>query len=145
MTNIWVIAGNSSHATIFEAASPMAPLVELETMENPEARAKQMDLVSDRPGRTFDSFGAGRHAKAVEVDPKEQLQIRFAKSIAERLERGRQQGAYERLMLVAAPGFLGLLRASFAAPLKAVVSLEIDKDYTALRADELRARLPERL
>lgn len=145
MADIWILAANSSQATIFKAGSPTAPLVEFTTLENPEARAKQMDLASDRPGRTFDSFGAGRHAKASEVEPKEQEQIRFAKSVAERLEQGRLANAFERLVLVAAPAFLGLLRTNLSAPLKSLVSLELDKDYTALRPDELRARLPERL
>jgi len=145
MTDIWILAANGSRATIFRAESPSAPLAEVESLANPDARAKQIDLVSDRPGRTFDSVGAGRHAKAVEVEPKQQEQIRFAKSIAERLEQARLENTFERLVLVAAPAFLGLLRANLGAPLAARVSLEIDKDYTALRPEVLRGRLPERL
>jgi protein required for attachment to host cells len=145
MTNIWILSANSSQATIYTASSPIAPLAALETLSHPEARVKQMELTSDRPGRTFDSFGAGRHAKGQEVEPKEQELIRFAKTIAERLEQGRIAKDFERLVVVAAPALLGLLRSHFAAPLKSRVSLEVDKDYTALRADELRARLPERL
>lgn len=145
MTKIWILAANSGNATLFAADSPTAPLTELETFDNPEARAKQMTLTSDRPGRSFDSQGDGRHAMAVEVEPKEQEQIRFAKLIADRLERGRADNAFERLVVVAAPAFLGQLRANFGAPLSSMVSLEIDKDYTALRPDALRAQLPERL
>ncbi|MDX1374790.1 MAG: host attachment protein [Burkholderiales bacterium] len=145
MADIWILSANASRATIFSAASPTAPLVEVEALSNPEARVKQMDLVSDRPGRTFDSVGAGRHAKAVEVEPKQHEEMRFAKSIAERLEHARVENAFERLVIIAAPAFLGLLRAHFGAPLAARVSQEIDKDYTALRPEALRARLPERL
>lgn len=145
MSKIWILAANSGYATLFTADSPTAPLTELLTFDNPEARAKQMDLASDRPGRSFDSHGEGRHAMEVEVDPKKQEQIRFAKLIADRLEQGRVDQAFERLVLVASPMFLGLLRANFGAPLSALVSLEMDKDYTALRPEELRARLPDRL
>lgn len=145
MSKIWILAANSGNATLFSADSPTAPLTELATFDNPDARAKQMDLVSDRPGRSFDSHGEGRHAMEVEVDPKKQEQIRFAKLIADRLEQGRVGNAFGRLVLVVAPMFLGLLRANFGAPLSALVSLEMDKDYTALRPEELRARLPERL
>jgi len=81
----------------------------------------------------------------VAVDPKEQEQIRFAKLIADRLEKGRVDNDFERLVVVAAPAFLGQLRANFGAPLSSLVSLEMDKDYTALQAGDLRARLPERL
>ncbi len=145
MDSTWILAANSSQATIFTAESPVAPLVALETMSNPEARLKQMDLVSDRPGRTFDSLGSQRHARASQVDPKEQEQIRFAKTIIEKLERGRLDGAFERLVIVAGPDFLGELRTHFGAQLKALVSQEIDKDYTALNPRELRSRLPEHI
>ena len=145
MSRIWILAANSGNATLYTAGSPTAPLTELATFDNPEARAKQSDLASDRPGRSFDSHGEGRHAMEVEVDPKKQEQIRFAKLIADRLEQGRVDNEFERLVVVAAPMFLGLLRENFGAPLSALVSLEMDKDFTALRPEELRARLPERL
>lgn len=145
MSTIWVLAANGGTAKIFAAESPVAPLEEVATLENPEAHAKQMDLTSDRPGRSFDSAGEGRHAMSPRVEPKEQEQIRFAKSVAERLERGRVGHAFERLVLVAAPAFLGHLRKSLGEPLKAHVSTEIDADYTALEPKELRSRLPERL
>ncbi|SFQ00298.1 Protein required for attachment to host cells [Nitrosomonas cryotolerans] len=145
MTKIWVLTANSGNATLFTADSPTAALTELMNFDNPHARAKQMELSSDRAGRSFDSHGEGRHAMAVEVEPKEQEQIRFAKLIADRLEQGRVENAFERLVVVAAPAFLGLLRANFNTPLSSLLSLEIDKDYTALRPEELRTRLPERL
>lgn len=145
MAKIWILAANSGNATLFTADSPTAPLTELMNFDNPETRAKQMELTSDRPGRSFDSHGEGRHAMEAEVEPKEQEQIRFAKLIADRLERGRVDNDFERLVVIAAPTFLGQLRANFGTPLGSLVSLEIDKDYTALRPEALRARLPERL
>ncbi|ALQ51550.1 host attachment protein [Nitrosomonas ureae] len=145
MIKIWVLVANSGNATLFTADSPTTSLTELMNFDNPSARIKQMELSSDRPGRSFDSHGEGRHAMAVEVEPKEQEQIRFAKLIVDRLEHGRLENAFERLVVVAAPTFLGLLRAHFNAPLSSLLSLEIDKDYTALRPEELRTRLPERL
>ncbi|PSJ17729.1 host attachment protein [Nitrosomonas supralitoralis] len=145
MTKIWVLTANSGNATLYTADSPIATLTELETFNNPDARVKQMELSSDRPGRSFDSHGEGRHAMAVEVEPKQQEQIRFAKLIVDRLEQERVENAFERLVIVAAPAFLGLLRSNFSAPLSSLVSLEIDKDYSSLRPEELRARLPERL
>lgn len=145
MTGIWILAANSGNATIYCADSPTAPLFELETFDNPNVRAKQRELVSDRPGRSFDSHGEGRHAMTVETNPKEHEQIRFAKLIVDRLEQGREEDAFDRFIVVAAPGFLGLLRANYSAPLSALLTMEIDKDYTELRAEELRVRLPDRL
>lgn len=141
MTTIWILAANSGNATIFVADSPTSQLMEYETFDNPKVRVKQSELTSDRQGRSFDSHGEGRHALAVETSPKEHEQISFAKTIVDRLERGRIDHAFDRLIVVAAPGFLGLLRANYSAPLSELLSTEIDKDYTALRAEELRARL----
>lgn len=145
MAKIWILAANGSQAKLFTADSPIGPLTELESLENPDARAKQRELTSDRPGRSFDSQGEGRHAMAVEVDSKEQEQIRFARLVADRLEQARLDNQFERLVIIAAPAFLGLLRTSFNTVLNSLLSLEIDKDYTTLRADELRKRLPERI
>jgi protein required for attachment to host cells len=145
MTRIWILAANSGNATLFTADSPTGSLTELETFDNPNVRAKQMELTSDRPGRSFDSHGEGRHAMAVETSPKEHEQTRFAKLIVDRLEQGRIENAFERLIVAAAPGFLGQLRANYTAPLIELLSLEIDKDYTELPPKELRTRLPDRL
>jgi protein required for attachment to host cells len=145
MPSIWILSANGARAAIYSADSPTAALVELASLEHPEVRAKEMELTSDRPGRTFDSFGTGRHAKSSEVGPRQTEEIRFAREVVDRLEQGRVGHAFDRLVVVAAPTFLGHLRDSMSAPLAAVVSLEIDKDYTALRPDELRSKLPERL
>lgn len=145
MTKIWILSANSGNATLFSADSPTAPLAELASFDNPEARAKQMALTSDRPGRSADSHGQGGHMMETEVGPKEQEQIRFAKLVADRLEQGRQDNDFERLVVIATPTFLGHLRANFSNPLRSRVSLEIDKDYTGLNSQALRARLPDRL
>jgi protein required for attachment to host cells len=145
MPDIWVLSANGARARIYAAESSTAPLVEVSSLVHPEVRVKERDLTSDRPGRTFDSFGTGRHAKSSEVGPKQTEEIRFAHEVADKLEQGRVGHAFDRLVVIAGPTFLGHLRDSMSAPLASAVSLEIDKDYTSLRPEELRARLPERL
>lgn len=144
-TAIWVVNANGSRATIYRAQSPTGALEQLQELENPDARHKQSDLLSDRAGRAFDSHGVARHALAKEVDPREHEQIRFAKEITERLEQGRSGNSFHHVVLIAAPAFLGLLRTHLTNPLRALVTLELDKDLTALDAEQLRARLPQRI
>lgn len=143
MPSIWILSANGARAAIYSADSPATALVEVALLEHPEVRAKERELTSDRPGRTFDSIGTGRHAKSSEVGPRQTEEMRFAREVIDRLEQGRVGHAFERLVVVAAPTFLGHLRDSMSAPLAATVTLELDKDYTALRPDELRSRLPE--
>ena len=145
MEKTWILVANSSHAALMSATLSTAPLHEIATFNNPDARAKTMDLTSDRPGRSFDSQGDGRHAMEVEVNPRQQVQIRFAKLLSDYLEEGRTAQRFQRLVLIASPAFLGVLRSHFGAPLSALVSIEVDKDYTSLSLEELRTRLPLRI
>jgi len=52
---------------------------------------------------------------------------------------------FERLALVASPGFLGRVREHLGAPLQSRLAFTLDKDYVTQTAEEIRARLPERL
>ena len=49
------------------------------------------------------------------------------------------------VMLIAAPMFLGVLRSKLTSPLVKMVTLEINKDYTKLKTEEIRKHLPNDL
>ena len=51
MSNICVVVADSGRARVFTADSPAGPLNEIETLNNPEGRLHEGDLVSDRGGR----------------------------------------------------------------------------------------------
>jgi protein required for attachment to host cells len=145
MAKWWVVVADSAQARLFSVTGPMGPLEELETLAHPEGRMREQDLVSDLPGRTFDSAGEGRHGKEVPVRPKQQEAIRFAEKVAERLETGRKNLEFGSLIIVAAPAFLGLLRDKLTPQLRALVTLEMNKNLVRQDAREIRALLPERL
>jgi protein required for attachment to host cells len=143
MSTTWILTANGGKARIFAAESPTGGLTEIATITHPESRLRARELASDRPGRTFDAAGIGRHALSVQVDAKAQEQIRFAREIVDRLDQGRIEGDFDHLIVIAAPGFLGHLRATMAGPLQALVATELAKDYTELTASNLRAHLPQ--
>jgi protein required for attachment to host cells len=142
MTTTWVVAADSSVCRIFEAGEPAGALQELEVLTHPEARLRARELVSDRPGRTFDSKGAGRHAKEAPVGPKRHEAMVFAGRIADRLEAGRVAHAFDRLALVAAPKFLGLLRERLTPQVRARIVHEIAKNLSRRGAETIAARVP---
>ena len=142
---MYIAVADSAGCRLFAADEPTGPLRELEDLSHPEARLHERDLVSDLPGRAFDSMGAGRHAMEVQVSPKKQEAINFAGRIAERLEAGRTNNEFDKLALVAAPEFLGLLRDKLSAPLRGLVTHEIGKNLVREDARTIRARLPEKL
>lgn len=142
---IWILVADSGAARIFTAGGATGPLTELESIAHPEGRLPARELTSDLPGRAFDSAGQGRHIMEKEVGPRQQAATDFAHLLAGRLEQARAQGGLQRLALVAPPEFLGLLREALGRQLQRLVVLEQDRNLVRMTADEIRARLPERL
>jgi protein required for attachment to host cells len=145
MSNTWVVIADSSRARIFTVDKPLSPLQELETLTHPQARLHEQDLTTDLPGRAFDSTGEGRHAMGQNTSPKEQESLKFAKRVADRLEAARIDGHYGKLVIAAAPRFLGQLRQHLSTTTTALIAQEIAKNLTQHPADEIRQHLPERL
>ena len=144
MTKRWVVVADQSKARIFTTDEPRGPLLELASMVNPYGRAQEQELASDRPGRSFDSQGQGRHGMGQTVEPAEQETIRFAKEIADHLQDACNDGRCKELLLVAGPHLLGLLRKQLNTPDSIKVSA-IDKNLGQYDAREIRSHLPERL
>ncbi len=144
MSKHWVLVADKSKARIFTVADPHGPLEDETMLEHPEARQREQTLTSDRPGRSFDSKGEGRHSMGTSVEPDKQETIRFAKQVAEHVEAAHNKGQCDRLMIVAGPPLLGLLREHLkgASGLKIA---EIEKNLGQYDATEIRKHLPARL
>jgi len=99
------------------------------------------EINADRPGRTFDSVGKGRHAKAPTTDPRDNEKQHFVRRLAEMLDDAAKHGRYDRLVIVAPPRALGQLRAMLSDRVRAKVSGELDKDLTHVPTGELTRHL----
>jgi len=144
MPNTWIVVADSGSARIFTADSPTGKLVEQEDYAHSEARVPERRLVSDRLGQTRNSQGR-LHAYAGEVTPQEAESRAFARVLADRLEGARAQGDLEHIVLVAAPEFLGRLRSALDGETRKRVDAELPLNLTALRAEDIRLRLRDRL
>ncbi len=142
MTTAWILVADSSRAQLFSLDRPRGALQPLRTFDNEDARAHERELTTDLPGRAFDSHGMGRHVMEQNVEPKRQAAIAFAKRIVAHLEAGRKRGAFAHLYVLAAPGFLGLLRKAYTPALAGMLAAEMDKDLTRSSVEEIRAYLP---
>jgi protein required for attachment to host cells len=143
MPKAWVVIAEQGCARFYTLEKPRGELDEVERLEHAEGSRRESELISDRPGRAFDSVGAGRHAMEPPVDAKEAEALRFAKEIADHLEKARAAGRFDRLVLVAGPQFLGLLRQKLSPALAQIVTQEIPKNLGQYEAREIRAHLPE--
>lgn len=126
------MVANRSHAKLYENTGHRIALRAVEVISYPDGRLKNRDINADRPGRSHDSHGQGRHAMSKEVEPTAQLAEQFAKQLAEKLEHGRHMKKYDALVLVAEPRFLGTLRHTLTPATAASVVASLGKDLAHL-------------
>lgn len=144
MNAAWVVVADTSRARIFSAENAFSPLVEIQTLDHPEARLHTGDLVADRPGRDR-SAGSRSHDVGHVDETKHDEAVRFAHQVCATLESGRAQGHFNKLHVIAAPSFLGLLRKQQPHPLQKMVATEISKNLTTQDVETIRKNLPDRL
>jgi protein required for attachment to host cells len=133
----WVLTANGSGYRLFAHDKKFAPLEEVRKVDWPTGRMAGRDIDADRPGRSFDSAGQGRHAMEPPTAAHDEEEQRLARDIAQTLADAAQRGDYRNLVVISAPRLLGRLRDVLPAAVKQTVSLEIDKDLTAYDAGEL--------
>ncbi len=101
-----------------------------------ESHPPTRQLGSDRPGRVFQSNGTARSAKG-DADLHDEEETAFLKRMAEEMAKVVKSHDVTSLVVVAPPRALGVLRTSFAAPVKSVVTAEIAKDLTKMPTGEI--------
>ena len=100
---------------------------------------------SDRPGRTFDSHGKGRHAIEPKVDLHEEKEKQFLASMVRKLEEAFEANAFDSVYVVAPPRALGIIRQLMPERLRARVSGETAGDYTRYDDREISRLVSESL
>ena len=142
----WYVVADSARARIVAfdpyiepgGIHPAAPeLIE----ELHEAIPRGRDIVTDRPGRTFDRMGSHRHATEPSSDPRRVAKRRFADRVAEKVTEALDQGRCSAFVLVAPPGFLGDLRRALPGRVLNTVEKVIPKDLTTLDLFSLEERV----
>lgn len=142
---VWIVVANRAAARVFKATQPTGPLEELDTFIHPEGRLQERELVTDRPGRAFDSYSTGRHGEDPATAATTHEAENFALELSRFLQKARTERRYDTLMLMAAPAFLGELRERLDVPTRDCVMLEIDKNLVQRNAAEIRGHLPDKL
>jgi protein required for attachment to host cells len=131
MTGTWIVVADRSRARFFVMESRIEPLQELDGMVHVEGRHREQDEVSDRQGGIAGGHGEGGHAFAAPTDLKHHEADLFAGQIAEKLEQGRINHNYRKLILVAPPAFLGALRHALNEHVLQLISTTVDKNLVS--------------
>lgn len=137
----WILIADGNRARIVKNDGPGLGIDALEDQLFESEHLRVGDIMADKPGRTYDSAGGGRHAMEYSTDPVRQDERAFAKSLIAKLEAGHRKGAYQQLVLVAPPQMLGDLRAELGDGLKAIVHAEVNKDLTHVPNGDLAGHL----
>ena len=136
MPTTWVVVADEAIARIMQQRPEDKGLNAVEELTDPDAHARESDLRRDAFGRRGMTVtaSAGDDEKHKEADA-------FATDVAAALDKALQQGRYTRLILIAAPRFLGLLRKAVSPGVAAAIERELDKDLVHETHEELAARL----
>lgn len=104
-------------------------------------RAHSYKALTDRAGRSFDSVGTSRHGIEPRTDWRTQVRRGFAHDLAGVVESAALGGRFDKLVLVAPPKLLGMLREALGKASQRCLSLCIGKEMTHLSGPELAERL----
>jgi len=145
-----IVVADQSEADFYELGQRDMPPQFVQRLEDADAHLHNRDLKSDRPGRVFDhapTTGGRRgaiahHSTGGERSPRKVAARRFARRITQALEEARRLKLYDRLVVMAPPAFLGLLREEMPAAVHAVLSAEVGKDLLHEPPEALGAYLP---
>ncbi|HSM19449.1 MAG TPA: host attachment protein [Hyphomicrobiales bacterium] len=142
-TRSWIVVADGASARIFENHGPGKGLSARPAEEMHHATPPSRDIDADRPGRSHDRMGPGRHAMEPPTDAHREEKRRFADDLARHLNEAAQGGSFDRLILVAAPKTLGDLRQALGKAAAAKLDGELAKDLTKVPDHELPSHLGE--
>lgn len=148
MNTFWIVTANAGCAQIFSREAISAPLEKVWEMTNGKSSLHTAETESDRLGqhaasKSKHSVGAPTQPSGYQPNqtPAEHSAEVFARDISRFLLHGYQDGHFQRIVLMASPEFLGVLRGVLDPRLLDVVTTEINKDYTRCSPQELSAHL----
>ena len=144
----WILVADPSGARLFASKGVIfrGDWKLVGEFQHPEGRVKAHEVLTDRPGRVKQSGPAEmRSAMEPHTPVKTVLAEAFARLLAKKLEAGLAARQYERLVLVAPPFFLGILRQQLSAEVAKRVIAAVEKDYLHLAEQKLRDQLSQQI
>ena len=132
--NVRIVVADERKAMFYDCSRP-TDLTPVGALENPTGGMKDVDLETDRAGRRFGgttgvSHGQGANAShhhgvnGERSTGQHELTI-FAKQVGQRIDADRVGHKFDKLVLVAPPKMLGLLRQSLPTQSQSMLAGEI--------------------
>lgn len=137
----WMLVADRSQAKIYQGPpGPNNHFAMHVAFEHPEGRLRRQDMESDEPGR-ITLAGGSRTATEEHEGPEHREARKFATKLCSYLDGACKKHDFDRLVVIAPPFFLGVLRDHFTGPVKSRILCEIDLDLAPLTDPQIHPRL----
>lgn len=144
MNIVWILVCDSARGRLFETRGDGASWDLLEVLAHSESRSKASELSSDHAGQSSSQGPSVHHnALAPSSSPKDVEKGHFGHALVTMLDRAMRAKTFDRLVLVAPPHFLGMLKNELTPELRKHLVATVDKDLTHVDAPALTERLRE--
>ncbi len=140
-TVTWILIADGTQARVLEHSGPGKGLATVKGLDWSIPPLQTQDINADRPGRSFSSVGPGRSAMEPKTDPADHREAEFVRSVAGILDEKAKSGAFDRLVIAAAPIALGNLRKAMSEHVKKTVVAELNKNLTNVPTPQLDRHL----
>jgi protein required for attachment to host cells len=141
---VWMLVADGRRARVLVEQRRGASLEEPADLSM-EINEEDLYDPQDRPPRSFDRAGAGRHAMDKGRSLHEQEEENFLKRVAHRIGDAEKHNQFDYLVIAAPPRALGLLRNMLPAGAKSRIRADLSKDLLGESVPQLRERLTELL
>jgi protein required for attachment to host cells len=140
-TTTWILLADGARARLLRNEGPNRGFDPVPGGEFEGERRPTREIVSDRQGNEATPGGPGRHTLAESSDAHDFAEERFVKRLAEVLNESLNRNEYDRLVIVAPPKALGVLRDNLSKTVEDRVAGEINKDLVAADDRELENQI----
>jgi protein required for attachment to host cells len=140
-TVTWVLIADGAQARVLENTGPGKGLRQVEGLDWEIEALQAQEIVTDRPGSKGGGGSYNRGGMVPRTDPVDHRETEFVKSVAATLDRKQQEGAFDRLVIAAAPIALGDLRKAISPAVRKTIVAELNKDLTNLPTAQLDQHL----
>jgi protein required for attachment to host cells len=137
-----VVVADEHEAGFFDFKNAQGPPESRGALVSEAATLHDKDLETDRPGRGYNHFGSERHAVDGERSTVRHATELFAREVARAVDDARVRHEFDRLVIIAGPRMLGLIREALPPPCRSIVAAEIAKDLVHQSPDAWRDAVP---
>ena len=110
LDRLWIVVADGGRVRVLGVSGDRRGPTVLREMTSVDVRRRNQDLVSDRPGRSFESASVTRHAIMPRHDAHELARGRFIGQVAQMLIEDNRARQFDELIQIVAPDLSSVLR-----------------------------------